>query len=312
MKTRVLFLVGPTAAGKSEVAMECARRLSAEIVSADSMQIYRGMDIGTAKPGADERKGIPHHLIDLISFTESFSVAQYREAALEVIRGIVSRGRIPIVAGGTGLYVRALVAGLSGQPAGDEAVRRRLETEIGEKGLECLYRRLVETDAKTAGRIKPGDRKRIIRALEIAELSGKTTSEWHRDMVPLESLGYEPCIIGIARARQDLYRDIETRVDRMFDRGLLEEVRRLREKGLSRTAAQAVGYKELLPALDGKYSVEEAKQMIKLSTRHLAKRQMTWFRKEKNIIWVAWITGRNVKTVSDEVVKIWESFCTQR
>ncbi len=292
MKPRVLFLVGPTGSGKTDAALQLAGLLDAEIISADSMQVYRGMDIGTAKPSSEERLRVPHHLIDILEPTEPFSVYEYRELALEKIREISGRGKTPLVTGGTGLYVRAILEGLSGQPGASPEIRGRLDLEVERSGLALLYERLQGLDPAAAEKIKPADQKRIVRALEIYEISGKTPSEWFQSKQPLTELGFESLVIGMTWPRDVLYARIEQRVDRMFEAGLVEEVRKLSRLALSHTALQAVGYKELLETRspqDGRWTseaLETARARIKLNSRHLAKRQMTWFRKEKGIHWM--------------------------
>lgn len=293
MKPKVLFIAGPTGAGKSEAALSLALSLNAEIISADSMQVYRGMDVGTAKPSREEQGKVPHHLIDILAPSELFSVHEFRERALDCLREISARGRLPMVVGGTGLYIRALLEGLSGQPGGSEEIRERLSLETERCGLLSLYERLAEADPQAASAIKPTDQKRIIRALEILEISGKTPTEWYQSKQPLTEAGFEPVIVGLTRPREALYAAIDRRVERMFENGLPDEVRQLAKLPLSRTALQAVGYKELLEMLGpetgwSEKNILEAKAKIKLNTRHLAKRQMTWFRREKGIRWVLW------------------------
>lgn len=305
MKPRVLFLVGPTASGKSEVALRLAKRLGGEIISADSMQVYRGMDIGTAKPPSLAQKRVPHHLIDLVSPAKTFSVYQYRNLALQKIREILKRRKLPIVAGGSGLYIRALLEGLSGQPGGDGALRREFEKEAQSKGSGALHRRLQKIDPKIAQKIHPQDQKRIIRALEISLTSNKNPSEWYAQRESLSALGYEPVVIGIAKERQELYQGIARRVDRMFRAGLVGEVKSLAKKKFSRTAGQAVGYKEVMAALKGTCSLEEARELVKRNTRRLAKRQMTWFRKEAGIQWILWKQGDDTEKVADKIRKAW-------
>ncbi|HTL47412.1 MAG TPA: tRNA (adenosine(37)-N6)-dimethylallyltransferase MiaA [Verrucomicrobiae bacterium] len=302
----MLFLVGPTAAGKSKIALLVARRLGGEIISADSMQVYRGMDIGTAKPSAAERKEIPHHLIDLVEPSESFSVYEFRRRALAAIQDIVSRKKLPIVAGGTGLYVRSLLEGLSPQPGGDALFREKMEQTVSSEGIERLYKDLKKCDPESAARIKPTDKRRIIRALEIRAVSGKSAGEWYASKEGLTDLGFEPLVLGITRERSFLYREIEKRVDEMFEKGLVREVRLLARQELSKTAFQAVGYKELLlsgPELSGR-EADAAKDLIKKNTRHLAKRQMTWFRKEKNIQWLTWEPEEKLKDFVDRIICI--------
>ncbi len=288
---RVLFLVGPTASGKSALAVALAKKLGGEILSADSMLIYRGMDIGTAKPTKKERGGIAHHGFDLIPPTKSFSVFAYRQFALKTIKDIVSRGKVPIVAGGTGFYVRALLEGLSPLPGTNASIRRELEREVLEKGLPTLYKRLLKLDPPRAKAIGPHNQRRIIRALEIYLVSGRKPSESIRKTPGLEELGYRPVVIGLHRDREELYQKINQRVDVMFQKGLVREVKRLTRKKLSRTALQGVGYKELLgshPISFEKWGVTPIKDKIKQTTRHFAKRQWTWFKREKGIRWVWW------------------------
>lgn len=312
MKPRVLFLAGPTGAGKSEIALRLAVSLKAEIVSADSMQVYRGLDVGTAKPSSEEQRKVRHHLIDILEPSELFSVHEFRERALACLREISGRGVLPMVVGGTGLYIRALLEGLSGQPGGSEEIRERLALETERCALASLYERLCLADPKAAEAIKPTDQKRIIRALEILEISGKTPTEWYQSKQPLTELGFEPVVIGLTRPREALYAAIERRVDRMFESGLLEEVRGLSRQTLSRTALQAVGYKELLETLDPKSgwtseAALEARAKIKLNTRHLAKRQMTWFRREKGIQWVVWEESVSPETLSQSVRTLFQN-----
>jgi len=291
----VVFLVGPTAAGKSRLALALARKWNAEIVSADSMQVYRGLNIGTAKPAASEQQQVPHHLIDILNPSESFSVAEYRRRALEVIYDLKKRKKLAFVVGGTGLYIRALLEGLSAQPAGCESVRKKLEQEAADRGIEALYQDLLEIDPESAKRIRPGDQRRIFRALEIYRLSGKPAAVWHRTKEPLRSLGFEPVVIGIFRERSWLYETIDQRVEVMIANGLEQEVRTLMAAGpLSKTALQAVGYKEFFSFIDqGKENpepreVETVKILVQQHSRNLAKRQMTWFRRELGIKWIEW------------------------
>lgn len=290
----VVFVVGPTATGKTKLGIKLAEQFNGEIISADSMQVYKGMDIGTAKPTRAERKAVRHHLIDTVSPAQNFSVYHFHKKALQLIQQIITRKKVPIVVGGTGLYVRSLLEGLSDQPAANRIIRKRLEKEAAEKGLEGLYQRLSKMDPETASRIKPADQRRIIRALEILQLSGKTPSEIYRSKISLVARGYHPLMIGLTKDRQKLYEDIEKRVDQMFRKGLVREALRLEQKRISKTAAQAVGYKEIWQAYlaAGKNlqklmaSIPQVKLLIKRNTRRFAKRQITWFRREKNVIWV--------------------------
>ncbi|MBI3307020.1 MAG: tRNA (adenosine(37)-N6)-dimethylallyltransferase MiaA [Candidatus Omnitrophica bacterium] len=304
MKPLVLFLVGPTASGKSKVAVEIAKRLDGEIISADSMQVYRSMNIGTAKLSRKDQKSIPHHLIDILSPARSFSAFDFRKKALVKIREIVKKNKIPVVVGGSGLYVRLLLEGFSGQPGADWSIRRRIEAEIKKDGLAPFYRRLQTLDPAAAEKTKPTDEKRIVRALEIIEISRKKPSEWHQKKAdPLHALGFEPLLIGLRRERSELYADINRRVDQMFRKGLVKEVKKLAQFRLSRTAQLAVGYKEILQSFKGEISLIQAREEIKKNSRHLAKRQITWFKKQDKIQWVDWKTADTVKTMRDKVLK---------
>ena len=295
MKKTVLFVIGPTACGKSQAALRLAESLKGEIVSADSMQVYRGMDIGTAKPTPAELKKIPHHLIDVVEPSEVFDVGRFRSLAIEALGKITAAQKMPIVAGGSGLYVRALLEGLSGQPGRDETLRAELEARIQSEGSEKLHAELKKKDPEQAVKIKPADAKRIIRALEIIQLSGRMPSDWYQKKEPLEDLGYHPVVLGIMKNRPALYRDIDRRVEKMFEDGLWEEAKGLLKLELSRTAMEAIGYKEALILLkafpDARFSDLPKKETEKLipavaqRTRQFAKRQITWFKREKNTSW---------------------------
>jgi len=289
-KPSVLFIVGPTASGKSALAVALAKKLNGEIVSADSMLVYKGMDIGTAKPTKKERFGIPHHGFDLIPPTKSFSVFAFRQFALKAIRDIARRGKIPIVAGGTGFYVRALLEGLLPLPGAQAAIRRELEREARGKGLPALYRRLLKLDPLRAKAIGPHNQRRIIRALEIYLVSGNKPSQARSRAPGLEALGFKPIVIGIHRNREALYQKINRRVDAMFCKGLVREVKQLSHKKLSKTSLQGVGYKETLDWIRNNSAkpLEEVKDRIKQTTRHFAKRQWTWFKRERGLQWVWW------------------------
>lgn len=299
-KPKVLFVVGPTASGKSELAIALAKHLNGEVISADSMLVYKGMDIGTAKLTNRQRRGIRHHGIDLIPHTKNFSVFAYRQFALKTIKDILWRGKMPIVAGGTGFYIRALLEGLSPQPGANLAIRRKLEAEIQKKGLPYFYKRLLKIDRKRALAIGPHNQRRIIRALEIYQLSGHQPSQPRQKSPGLSALGYKPVVIGLNRDRAALYDRINRRVDGMFRHGLIKEVKRLSKKKFSVTALQGVGYKEVLEYLKHTPGVclwVGLKERIKQATRHFAKRQWTWFKREKEIRWVWWPESSPVRSM---------------
>ena len=316
-KPDILFLVGPTASGKSGLAVALAKRLNGEIISADSMLIYKGMDIGTAKLTKKERQGVRHHGIDLIPPTRNFSVFAYRRFALKTIKDVVKRGKLPIVTGGTGFYVRALLEGLSPQPGANAAIRRKLEAEAKESGLPALYQRLLKVDRKRALQIGTHNQRRIIRALEIYLISGRKPSQPSEKSPGLRKLGYKPLVLGLHRQRQALYQTINQRVDQMFRKGLVCEVKRLAKIKLSVTASQGVGYKQLLDVLKkgsgtffqnkrcltpSRSILKEIREKIKQDTRHFAKRQWTWFKREKGIRWIWWPENATVANISDFIL----------
>ena len=287
---RILVIAGPTAVGKTAFAIEAAKRYGGEIVSCDSMQLYRGMDIGSAKPTADERAQAPHHLIDCVDpagIDGPFSAARYAQLAQEAILDIAGRGKLPVIAGGTGLYLNAILYEMDfGAAPEDPEVRRAFE-EIAEKeGSEEVHRMLRERDPAAAERIHPNNTKKIIRALERLEL-GESSVRSFAEIQKKNPL-YDPLLVGLTRDRQELYDRINRRVDLMLEEGLDREVRSLTDQGLSEEhiSMLGIGYKEMLPYLRGEISREEAADLIKKNTRHLAKRQLTWFRRYDTIFWL--------------------------
>lgn len=296
MKDRpfVLIIGGPTASGKSRLAMELARLIPIEIISADSMQIYRGLDIGTAKPSARDRKTVPHHLIDLRDPDEPFDAGQYKELVRTIVPEIAGRGRIPVLVGGTGLYIRVAMGGIFPGPPRDEQLRKRLRAEEkGERGT--LHRRLTEADPVSAGRIHPSDTVRVIRALEVFHLTGRPI----RDQQVEHTFSDRPFVtefLCLGPPRELLYRWIDGRVDRMMAQGLLEEVRGLLERGYGRglNSMKALGYREMTAHLLGETGLREAIEMLKRNTRRFAKRQITWFRGESD---AAWLTVGSVEEI---------------
>ena len=284
----VIVIVGPTASGKTSLSIELAKRINGEIISADSMQIYRFMDIGTANPDADEMSGIKHYLIDEIYPDEEFSVAKYRELAIKYINKIIKEGRHPVIAGGTGLYINSLVYNINfSETISDWPLREQLKKESEEKGSRYLHNKLMEIDPEAAVKIHENDIKRIIRAIEVFKHTNKPIS-LHQQLSRLEPPPYNYLIFGLRMERARLYERIEKRVDIMFERGLVSEVRKLQEMGYERniTAMQGLGYKEIFAYLRGEATLDEAKFIIKRDTRHYAKRQLTWFKRLENIHWM--------------------------
>jgi tRNA dimethylallyltransferase len=283
----LVAIVGPTATGKTDAAIELAKQIDGEIISADSMLIYKGMDIGTAKPSPAEMQGIPHHMIDVAGIDEPYSVARYRDGAKACIEDILGRNKIPVVVGGTGLYVNALTMPMVlGATQGDDTYREQLRSIAKEQGLDKLYEMLESSDPVSALRIHPHDERRIIRALEIFHLTGRRMSQMKMEDVDKKS-GYDLIIMGITLERTILYDRINRRVDAMMDKGLVDEVRSILEKGYDPglQSLQGLGYKETIAFLNGDATLEETIETIKRSTRRYAKRQLTWFRRDARITW---------------------------
>lgn len=285
MKEKVLFLAGPTASGKTEVAVHLAEKSGAEIVSCDSMQIYRGMDIITSKPCRAEIKKAAHHLINVAAATASFDVSRYRVLAIKKMRDILKRGKVPLFVGGTGLYMSVLLDGIFKQGRPDRALRLKLERQAVKKGCPYLYNRLKAVDPEAAVRIHPHDLRRIIRALEVFYSTGRPISQLQRQRRGIAA-DYDARIFCLNPDRRQLYRRIDARVEEMFKKGLAGEVKKLLKSRLSRTASSAIGIRELKAYFEGRYGLQEAKRLIKLNTRRYAKRQLSWFRRDKRIKWI--------------------------
>ena len=286
-KPRILLIAGPTGAGKTDVALALADRLGAEIVSADSMQVYRYMEVGTAKPTPAQRRQCPHHLLDVVDPDETFNAALFRELALEAIEGVRARGRNVLVAGGTGLYVKALTRGLFDGPPRDAVLRSDLEQTIAERGLEHLSERLRRVDPDAAHRIHCRDRARIVRALEVFHSTGKPLSQWQRE----HGFGDQPfdvLAVGLERPRPELYDRIDRRCERMMAEGLLDEVRGLLDRGYGPRlpSMRSVGYRQAVQCLLGGMSHGDALSSMQQATRRLAKRQLTWFRADPGLSWM--------------------------
>ena len=306
-KPLAVALVGPTASGKSSLAVKIAKHLTGEVVSADSMQIYKHMDIATAKVTAEEMQGVPHHLIDFVEPWESFSVAEYKALALSCIDDIVRRGKLPVLAGGTGFYVDTVINNTSFLDYEKTDIRKKLLLRAESEGIEALWNELSKVDKESAEKIHKNDLKRIVRALELYSATGKTMTEQRR-LSHLEESGYSFCLIGLpAENRQFLYDRIDRRVDLMLKNGLLEEAKSFFELEHSQTAKQAIGYKELKPYFDGVLTLEEATENLKRETRRYAKRQLSWFRRNENINWL-YIDKESEETLFIKSLEIIENF----
>lgn len=301
----VIVVCGPTASGKTALAVELALRLDGEVISADSMQIYRELNIGTAKPDMAERRGVPHHMLDVASVTESYSVSRYEAEGAAAVDDVMSRGKRAIVCGGTGLYINALIKGSGFLEADDSgAVRASLEARWEAFGAEKMLERLREIDPERAARLHLNDKKRIIRAIEVYEITGRTITSHN-----LETQGkpprYDSLFIGITpQDRQVLYDRIDRRVDVMMERGLLDEVKSLCDRGLMvNTAAQAIGYKELLGYIKGECSLDESIELIKRKSRNYAKRQLTWFGRDGRVNWIKYKKDENIGNLVEASTK---------
>lgn len=285
MKKYIIIIAGPTAVGKTEYAIEIAKVVNGEIVSADSMQLYKYMDIGSAKPSGEELSQIKHYLVDQIDPREKFSVVQYQKLAKAAIREIFNKGKIPVVSGGTGLYINSLMYEMDfAAPPSDEAFRKELETLAEQKGREYLHSRLAELDSDAAARIHPNNVKKVIRAIEAAE-NGSKIRAFDKASVP--AADYEVLLAGLTRDRKELYERINRRVELLIEKGLVNEVSSLMQMGLGYDdiSMKGIGYKEIIGSLEGRYTLDEAIELIKKNTRHYAKRQLTWLRRYDNIKW---------------------------
>ena len=303
----LLFLLGPTAVGKTEVACVLAESLGGEVISCDSMQVYRFMDVGTAKPSKKVRLRVPHHLLDVVNPDEEFTVSDFRRRAIKAIGEIHKRDKIPIIAGGSGLYYKALIDGLFPAPGRDKKLRQELSEEAKEKGSAFLHKRLKKVDPQAASKIHPNNLRRIIRALEVYSLTGKPISELKKKTVGITAK-YKIKIVGLNMPRPLLYERIDKRVERMFKKGLVAEVKRLVKSHLiGPTAAQSLGYKEALGYLSGQYDREETVAMLKKNTRHFARRQLTWFRNDKRVKWIEIAPGEDAQSVAGKVLAYWKN-----
>ncbi|MFH1847090.1 MAG: tRNA (adenosine(37)-N6)-dimethylallyltransferase MiaA [Candidatus Omnitrophota bacterium] len=283
---KIIFILGPTSSGKTDVAVKLAEKLNGEIISCDSMQVYQDMDILTRPPSKDITEHIPHHLVRMIPPEEEFNAARFIDMALEAIKSIIAKGKLPIFAGGTGLYVKALVDGIFSSPAKDESFRRNMQKIAIQKGKEYLLERLCEIDPVTAEKLHVNDTRRIIRALEVYHLTGSTIHEKKDQTKPGIAGEYDLRLYGLNLPREILYLRINDSVEHMFEQGLVGEVEKLIFRDLSLTAGKALGIKEVKDYLDARISLDQAKEELKKNTRKYAKRQLTWFRADKRITWI--------------------------
>ena len=306
----IICIAGPTASGKSALAVELAKEYHGEVVSCDSMQVYRRMDIGTAKPTREEMQGIPHHMIDVAEPDEDFSVSRYCRLATPIVDDIVSRGKTAIIVGGTGLYMDSLIRGNDFAPFPSTGQRERLEAQADTVGMDAMLEWLRGVDPEAAARLHPGDRKRIIRALEVYLETGETIAA-HNRRTQILPPRYAPLWLGVDFAeRAELYRSIEQRVDRMLELGLVEEIKDLLASGVPETATsmQAIGYKEFVSALDCRCTIEEATADVKQASRHYAKRQLTWFRRNREINWLIRRAGQSQAEIFDAARQLCRGF----
>ena len=303
----ILVITGQTAGGKERLAVAVAARLGGEILSADSMKVYRGMDIGTAKPSAAERCAVPHHLLDVADPGETFSAARWLRLAEEAIAGVRARGRVPVVSGGTPLYLKALLEGMFEGPAADPGLRARLQSEADTLGTPALHARLTAVDPAAASRIHPNDLRRITRALEIWELTGTPISQLQKQWGRRRGR-WRPLAVAIRRGREDLTRRIRDRIERMLAAGLVEETRRLaaRPEGLAHGPRQALGYAEVLEFLAGRLAEADLAAAIVAHTRQFARRQMTWLNRFTDIVWLDAAPDTPAEALADEVVRLWQ------
>ena len=289
----IICIAGPTASGKTALAVELAKELNGEVVSCDSMYVYKYMNIGTAKPSLEEQQGIPHHMIDVAEPEEDFSVSRYCELATPIVDDIVSRGKTAVIAGGTGLYMDALIKGNTFAPYPSTGCRERLEAQADEMGMEYMQNLLQSIDPQAAARIH--DRKRLIRALEVYYETGETITA-HNLKTQAIPPRYSPLWIGLDfEDREELYRRIDSRVDIMLEAGLIDEIKSLLARGIPAkcTAMQAIGYKEFIAALEGQMTIQEAAAQVQQSSRRYAKRQLTWFRRNENMNWIKRKAGQS-------------------
>ncbi len=308
-KTKVIVIVGPTASGKTSLGIHIAKQFGGEVISGDSMQIYKKMDIATAKPTIEEMYGVKHHLIGFVNPQDEYSVASFCEDAKKAVSEIKEKCKVPIIVGGTGLYIDSFINNITFfQDASSEKIREELYNELNEFGIEKLYNELISVDSEAAKKIHPNNEVKVIRALEIYRTTGKNLTEQNEQSHQSES-EYEPLYIGISyKDREKLYDRINKRVDIMLENGLLDEAKEFYKEYASKTAVNAIGYKELKPFIDGEKTLEECANHLKQSTRRYAKRQLTWFNRNERINWVYPDTYEDISLLYDEAERLVEEF----
>ncbi|QHE52279.1 tRNA (adenosine(37)-N6)-dimethylallyltransferase MiaA [Pontibacillus sp. HMF3514] len=301
MKQNVVAIVGPTAVGKTKLSVEVAKRFNGEIISGDSMQIYKSMDIGTAKVTEEEKQGVPHYMVDIKQPDEGFSVAEFQEKVQGYIDEIAAKGKLPIIVGGTGLYIQSVLYDFQFSDEGsDENFRQSLEAKIEEEGIQPYYEKLQSIDPEQAAKVHPNNVRRVIRALEVYETTGMTMTEYQEKQK--QESPYNPILIGLEMEREKLYERINNRVDKMMDEGLLEEVKALYHQGYANSQSmQAIGYKEFIPYFEGERSLEDAVFLLKRNSRRYAKRQYTYFRNKLDINWYE-ITVESAREKFEEIL----------
>jgi len=305
----IIIISGPTASGKSQIALSVVRKLDLEIVNADSMQVYRYLDIGTAKPSLNDRKLIKHHLIDIVDPDEQYDAGRYVEETDNVIANLLKEKKFPLIVGGTGLYIKALIFGLFHSPPKDLKIRNDLKLKVKSSGIENLYSELKQTDPLSAQKIKPTDTQRILRTLEVFLITGKPTS-FFQSQHGFRKPRYKYLYFCLRREKEELNKRIEARVDKMIETGFEEEVRNLLEMGYSYdlNSLKSLGYKEMIGYINGKYNLSETINLIKKNARHYAKRQLTWFKAQPDVVWID-LKGDDIEAPAKEIKERMEAFC---
>ena len=301
-QNKIIFIVGPTGVGKSQAALALAVPLNAEIVSCDAMQVYKEASIANDKPSPEDLAKVPHHLVDCVSVSEEYDVARYRKDAVAKIDDIIARGKMPLIVGGSGMYMSILLDGIFEGPKEDPQIRRQIREDAQVQGIEKIYSRLKKVDPQAAQAINPNDERRIIRALEVYLLTKKPISQLQKQRRGLWG-NYDIQIFALNRERDELYDRVNQRVDQMFDRGLIEEIKKLNALPLSRTAKGLIGIPEITGYCAGERSLEDAKELMKMNTRHYVKRQLTWFRKDKRLKWIMLKAQETAQDAAQKILK---------